>query len=81
MMFKLKIHDSNVYIGVFFDSFPRMEQFEKGYKDPEYRKAIDEWNDLTEIGSETIDNRLDFQASACNTFARNDTGHATRLPR
>jgi len=26
-----------------------MEQFEKGYKDPEYRKTINEWNDQAEI--------------------------------
>src|SRR5579859_1414538 len=52
-----------IYIGVFFDVFPRWEQCEKGNYDLDYHKAIAEWNDRAEIGC-THDNQLDFQVFA-----------------
>jgi len=59
-----EIWDSDLYIGVFFDSFPRMENYARGYKDNDYRKAIDKWNERAERGANTIENKLDRRVFA-----------------
>ena len=59
-----EIRDSDLYIGVFFDSFPRMENYTGGYRDKDYRKAIDEWNERAERGANTVENKLDHRVFA-----------------
>jgi hypothetical protein len=54
----------DLYIGIFFDRFPRREDWPMGHKDQGYLAAMSEWNERAERGAETLENKLDFKIFA-----------------